>query len=246
MAKKRRWSRYQPPADRRDENGGRVSPPRQAADAASRSTSSRSSGSSRSTSEAKPKPQSKPGAKAPQSTSASESKLSSWIRALIALAVIVPIVVIIIVAVKAGGGDSNPNPDLDTDLLNREFIANSLALALEVEGKDAVALRLDQYGMSVEYFDPNARQRRLFETNDYVEGYTLRVEESYYDEYMPRPFDLAIIDADTMIAAVNDALTRTHDIYTYRLLIEADRETGEVSMVVDVDGEDSVEVTSAP
>lgn len=240
MAKKRRWSRYQPPVDKRDEDGARLSAPRQPAKAASRTGSSSSS---RSASSSKPK--SKP---TPKQSSTSETKLSSWIRTLIALAIITPIVVIIIVAVKAGdGGDgSNRNPDLDTGLLNREFIEKSLAQALEVEGKDAVALRLDEYGMSIEYFDPNERQRRVFETNDYIDGYTLQVEDSYYDDYMPRPFDLTVVDADTMIAAVNDALTRTDDIYTFRLLIEADRETGEVATVVTVSGDESVEVTSAP
>lgn len=239
MANKRRWSRYQPPAEKRDEHG---QPVRAAARPRPKAT---------------PKPaRVMPPKPTPKTKSSSKSKSSSkpkpgpalggWIGGLTVLAVIVAITVGITVAVKAGNADEPSNPDLDTTLLTEDFIGSSLAEALEVEGKDAVSVRLDEYGMRIEYFDPNARQSRYFETNDYVDGYTLRVEESFYDDYQPRPFDLSTIDAATMIAAVEDALTKTDDIYTYSLRIEADRETGDVSMVVSVSGDDTVDTTVAP
>lgn len=233
MANKRRWSRYQPPAEKRDEHGQPVR------------------AKSRPRPKATPKPaRVMPPKPAPKSKATSKvqpkSTLGGWIGGLIALAVLAAITVGITVAVKAGNADEPSNPDLDTTLLTEDFIGASLAEALEVEGKDAVSVRLDEYGMRVEYFDPNARQSRYFETNDYVDGYVLRVEDSFYDDYQPRPFDLSTIDAATMIAAVEEALTTTDDIYTYSLRIEADRETGDVSMVVSVSGDDTVDTTVAP
>lgn len=226
MAKNSRWSRYKPPAEKRNEMGQPVTstePPR------------------------KPKRASKPKIMPPKAKTTSSVKLSGWIKGLIALAIIIPIVVVIVVSVKASNGDGDSsNPDIDTSLLNEAFIGSSLSRALEVEGPDAVSLRLSEYGMTVEYFDPNKRESRYFETNDYVDGYEVRVEKTHYDDYQPRPFDLSTIDAATLVEAVEDALTRTDDIYTYSLWIDADRETGEVSMVVSVSGDESVEITSAP
>lgn len=241
MANKRRWSRYQPPAEKRDEHG---QPVRAASRPRPKPTPKPTPKPAR---VMPPKPRPAPKTKAKSSSKAQPtSALGGWIGGLTVLAVIAAITVGITVAVKAGNADEPSNPDLDTSLLTEDFIGSSLAEALEVEGKDAVSVRLDEYGMRVEYFDPNARQSRYFETNDYVDGYTLRVEDSFYDDYQPRPFDLSTIDAATMIAAVEDALTTTDDIYTYSLRIEADRETGDVSMVVSVSGDDAVAVTTAP
>ncbi|KRA31247.1 hypothetical protein ASD81_17455 [Nocardioides sp. Root614] len=179
----------------------------------------------------------------PKPKAKSGVQLSGWVGLLIG---VVSLAVVVGIIVAANSGDDDPSGEIDTSLLTEEFIGEGLAEALEVEGKDAVSVRLSEYDLTVEYFDPNKRESRYFETNDYVDGYEVRVEKSHYDDYQPRPFDLSTIDAATMIAAVKDALTKTDDIYTYSLRIDADRETGVVSMVVSVSGDESVEVTSAP
>lgn len=226
MANKSRWSRYRPPAEKRDETGQPVGAPKP-----------------------KPKPRSKPRPRAtpkvmpPKAKARSGVQLSSWVGLLVVVAALAIVVAII---VAANSGDDDPNAEIDSSLLTEEFIGESLAEALAVEGKDAVSVRLSEYDLTVEYFDPNKRESRYFETNDYIDGYRVRVEKSHYDDYQPRPFDLSTIDAATMIAAVKDALTETNDVYSYSLRIAADRETGVVSVVVSVSGDESVEVTSAP
>ncbi|WP_156392078.1 MULTISPECIES: hypothetical protein [unclassified Nocardioides] len=226
MAKNSRWSRYRPPAEKRDETGQPIG-----------------------ASTPKPKPRSRPKKAAtskvmpPKPKAKSGVQLSGWVGLLIG---VVSLAVVVGIIVAANSGDDDPSGEIDTSLLTEEFIGEGLAEALEVEGKDAVSVRLSEYDLTVEYFDPNKRESRYFETNDYVDGYEVRVEKSHYDDYQPRPFDLSTIDAATMIAAVKDALTKTDDIYTYSLRIDADRETGVVSMVVSVSGDESVEVTSAP
>lgn len=228
MAKKSRWSRYQPPSEKRDETGQPV------ADVRPRP---------------KPKQSSRPKVRSskvlpPKAKAKTGVKLSGWVGLLI---VVAPLAVVVGIVLAANSGDDDDiSGDVDTSLLSEEFIGESLTKALEVEGKDAVSLRLSEYGMTVEYFDPNNRETRYFETNDYVDGYEVRVEKSHYDDYQPRPFDLSTIDAATMIAAVKDGLTKTDDIYTYGLRVAADRETGKVDMVVSVSGDESIEITRAP
>lgn len=222
MAKKSRWSRYRPPTEKRDEAGQPVVPDRGP----------------------RPRAQAKPKVMPPKAKAKTPVKLSAWVGFLL---VVVSLAVVVGIIIAANSGDDDEiSGDIDTSLLTEEFVGESLAQALEVEGKDAVSLRLTEYGMTVEYFDPNRRESRYFETNDYVDGYEVRVEKTHYDGYQPRPFDLSTIDATTMIEAVEDALTKTDDIYTYSLRIDADIDTGEVAMVVSVSGDDSVEVTSAP
>ncbi len=225
MASKRRWSRYKPPAEKRDETGQPV---------AVRNAKPKPKPRSRSTSKVMPpKPKARAGV-----------KLSSWVGFLI---VVVSLAVVVGIIVAANSGDDEGiSGDVDTSLLTEDFIDEGLAQALKVEGKDAVSVRLSEYDLTVEYFDPNNRETRYFETNDYVEGYELRVEKSHYDSYQPVPFDLSTIDAATMIAAVKDALTKTDDVYTYDLRIDVDRDTGDVQWVVSVGGDDSIQVTSAP
>lgn len=229
MANRRRWSRYKPPVEKRDETGQPVATP-----TAKPKQKARSRSTSTSTSKVMP----------PKAKAGTGVKLSSWVGFLI---VVVSLAVVVGIIVAANSSDDDGiSGDVDTSLLNEEFVGDGLALALEVEGKDAVSVRLSEYNLTVEYFDPNNRETRYFETNDYVDGYELRVEKSHYDDYQPRPFDLSTIDAATMIAAVEDALTKTDDVYTYDLRIAADRETGEVSMVVSVGGDESIDITSAP
>lgn len=226
MAKKRSWSRYQPPAEKRTEDGQRVQPKQKPA--------------------AKPRPQQSRRPAKPTPTPAKQT--GSAVGGLIALVVVVAVIVIIavVVAVNSDSDDDN-NPDLDLSLLTVDFIGDTLAKATAEEGSDAVSVRLDEYGMTVEYFDPNKRQSRYFETRGYREdGYTLRVEKSYYDDYQPRPFDLSVLEPEDLVAAVEEALERTDDIYTYSLRVEADRQSGDVSIVTNVSGDDSISVTRAP
>ena len=168
-------------------------------------------------------------------------------------AVIVAFVVIVIIAVvvavnsdsDGGGGD---NPDIDRSLLTVDFIGSSLAKAQAVEGDQAIGVRIDEYGVTVEFFDPNERQIRRFETHGYDEGgYTLRVDESYYDDYQPRPFDLTALSPARLVADINAALDKADGATSFYVRIEADRETGKVAVITRISGDgDQINVTSAP
>src|SRR5690606_13774946 len=99
-----------------------------------------------------------------------------------------------------------------------------------------------------EYFDPNRRQTRRLESyrTDGPGEYAVRVSESYYDQYEPRPFDLTTITPTMLIDTVEDAPRRTSSA-TYRTLtVEADRDTGQVTTVTRISADDNFTETAVP
>ena len=225
MASKRSWKRYRPPSERRDESGRAVE---QATSATARTKTAPPR-------DTRPRPS--------RAGSAPKAHRSAWVGVLVGLGVVAVVVGIVVAAQSDDGDDTS---QIDTELLNVEFVTRSLDRAIEEEGEKAVSLRLTEYGLTVEYFDPNARESRYFETNSYTEGYELRVEETRYEDYQPRPFDVSVLSPARIVAAVEDALGGVDDPYSFSLRVSADQESGEVSMVTSVSGDDSVEVTQAP
>lgn len=230
MASKRSWKRYRPPSERRDESGR---PVERATTATARTR----------TAPTKPTPP-RPTRPRPSGTRpAPKGKRSARVGVLAGIAV-VAVIAGIVAAARSDDGDGTSQ--IDTELLDVEFVAESIDRAIAEEGDQAVSLRLTEYGLTVEYFDPNARESRYFETNSYTRGYELRVEETHYEDYQPRPFDVSVLSPARMVAAVEEALDEVDDPYTFTLRVSADQESGEVSMVTSVSGDDSVDITQAP
>lgn len=115
---------------------------------------------------------------------------------------------------------------------------------MKEEGDRASLVRFDEYELSVEYFDPTENQIRTVETNSYTDGYNVRVQENHYDDYRPKPFDLGLVEPAAVVTAVEDALTRVDDPYSFSLRIEPDRETGQVRMVTSVPGDEAIDVVA--
>lgn len=228
MARKRRWSRYQPPAERRDETGGPADPPKPTP---------------KPTQAAKPRPTPKPRPK--PSTRAAKAP---WVKPLLVLGIVVAVVVAIAVAVQAGGdGDGDGLGDVDIRLLDESFIRSGLDAAREAEGgRQPVAVHLDEYSMTVEYYDPAKDQTRYVERNSYSDGYSVRVENNFYSDYKPVPFDLAKADPARMIAAVRQVLDKTEDPYTWEVKIRVEQGESTPRMVAHAGGKSSADVTSAP
>lgn len=156
------------------------------------------------------------------------------------------VAVVVGVFAIAQSGDDDATSEIDRKLLDVDFVSASIERAIEEEGDQAVSLQFTEYGLTVEYFDPNARESRYFETNSYTDGYELRVETTRYESYQPVPFDLALLSPARIVGAVEEALESAEDAYTFSLRASVDRESGEVSMVTSVSGEESVDVTQAP
>ncbi|MEV5001465.1 hypothetical protein [Nocardioides sp. LML1-1-1.1] len=230
MARKRRWSRYQPPAERRDEAGGPADLPGPAPRPAARP---------KPTPRPQPKSQQKPATPAPG---------APWVKPLVVLGIVVAVVVAIVVAVQAGGDDDGDGlGTVDTKLLDESFIRSGLADAREAEGeRRPVAVHLDEYSMTVEYYDPAKDQTRYVERNSYSDGYTVRVENNFYSDYKPVPFDLAVADPARMVAAVHQVLEESEDPYTWEVKIRVEQGESTPRMVAHAGGKDSVDITSAP
>jgi hypothetical protein len=157
------------------------------------------------------------------------------------------VVLVIVLAVRAGGEDDGISGDVGVELLDVGFIEDSLAAAREEQGdQPAVAVHLDEYGMTVEYFDPTRDQTRYVETNGYSDDITVRITDNFYTDYKPQPFDLALVDPAAMVQAVEDALEDSEDPYTWEVRISVEEEGTTPVMVTRVSGDERVERTSAP
>lgn len=231
MARKRRWSRYQPPTERRDESGGPADPPKPVPQPA-----------------AKPKPRSQPRSQPKrQSTPATRASRAPWAKPLVVLGIVVAVVVAIVIAVQAGKDDGGGLGEVDTKLLDESFIRSGLAAARDAEGeRQPVAVHLDEYSMTVEYYDPAKDQTRYVERNSYSDSYTVRVEKNFYSDYKPVPFDLTAADPARMIAAVRQALEKSEDPYTWEVRIRVEQGESTPRMVAHAGGKGSADVTSAP
>ena len=242
MSKKRRWSRYRPPTEVRTEDGrpqrARVIPPPPSDDlsAKGRPTKQRAgrSGSSGSSRDAREKAARKPGGKP------AKRRTGAWIAGGIVVGAIGLPLGIAAIADR----DKDEAAGITDDLVNTEFIGESLAHAIEEEGERATLVRFDEYGLQVEYFDPNDNRLRTVQTDSYTDGYTVRVEENHYDDFRPRPFDLRLVEPSAVVKAVEEALTEVDDPYTFSLRIEADRDSGEVTLVTYVSGDDTADVVA--
>lgn len=181
-----------------------------------------------------------------RSSAAKGSKGSKGSRTGLLAGLAVVAVVVGVFAIAQSGDDDDTTSEIDRKLLTVDFVTESIERAVEEEGPKAVSLQLTEYGLTVEYFDPNDRESRYFETNSYTDGYELRVETTHYENYQPVPFDLAVLSPARIVGAVEEALESAEDAYTFTLRASVDRESGEVSMVTSVSGEESVDITQAP
>ncbi len=226
MAKKSRWSRYRPPAEPRTEAGIPIDPPARTPE---------------------PKPARRPERK-PTRKPTAPHRPPSWVKPLVVLAVVVAVVVGIALAVASGGDDDAfDNADVETETLQKAFIERGLAAAAAEEpDRGAVAVHLDEYGMTVEYFDPAKDESRYVETRTYTEDRTIRVEKNFYSDFKPQPFDLAVVDPDAMIRSVEAALGEADDPYSWEVRIRVEDGDTTPTMVTRVSAKESVERTAAP
>ncbi len=250
MASNRRWRPYKPPVEQRNESGQPTRSGGSGGSGAGTAAGRKPSGTRR--------PARKPATTRPSRSSdrASSKKdptppkkglgTRAWIY--IALVVIGPLVIAGIIAAARSGDDGGAagNPDIDTKLLNEGFITRSLANAAAEEGDQPVSVRVSEYGVSVEYFDPNTKRIRTVETNGYSDGYDIRVRPGY-DDYAPQRFALDLADPDAMIAAVEDALEEARDGYSFDLRIDVQPGTtgaAVVTMTASVSAPDRVEIAT--
>ncbi|WP_377324495.1 hypothetical protein ACFJIY_06555 [Pimelobacter simplex] len=219
MAQQPRWKRYRRPGDPRTEDGTPATPRTPTA----------------------PK---KPAAPtAPKKPAAPTSRNRPWLVAGVVVAVVG---VIALVAVLARGGDDGPaRNEVDTEVLDGDFVTTALAHAVEAApGQQPVSVRLDEYGLSVEYFDPNTEVVRTIETAHYdPDGYRVRNRENEYDDYAPGRFPLDLAAPGAMIDQVRAALDRAEGAWAWRLEIQVDPASRDVVMTTDVSASDAVEVS---
>ncbi|MBM9459491.1 hypothetical protein JK386_06220 [Nocardioides sp. zg-536] len=254
MAKKRDWRRYEAPSEVRDEHGrpvgsgtttsttgGAASSRRTGPGKGPKARTSRKPGTSR-----KPSGSSRSKSTGTSGNGAGKSGAAGKVLSGKAVfwGVIAPITIVIALIAIASNGDDEPyRTDLDTEMLDAALLTRGLETAARRVGEDVISVRLSEYALRIEYFDPNEDEISTVEFNDYSEGYRLEVSESYYEDYMPRPFKLSVVEAETMIEAVEGAVEKAEDPYSFDLRIEADRTSGEVTMTTDVSADEAVEQT---
>lgn len=232
MAKDQRWTRYRPPSEKRGEDGRSTSkkplPPK---------ATSSTSGAGNKSSAGKTAADKKAG----RST-------TSTVPWLVALLVVGVIVVITVVVAKVGGGDDElgDNPEIERKTLTVQFLADALALAEEKNDTDPVSLRLSDYNLAIEYFDPTAQEISRFQFDTYSKGYRVTVDENPYSDYRPPRFPLSMVSPQALIDAADAALAKSSNASYFDVTVEADPETGEVAIVASVSGDERVEVTSEP
>lgn len=229
MASKRGWSRYRPPGEPRTESGAPLDPkpaPKPA-----------------------PKPQSPRKQRTkPKPSSAAKAGPQPWLRPLVVLGIVVAVVVGIALAVRAGDDDDYTSGGVDLELLDEEFIADGLAAARSEEGeRQPVAVYLNEYSMTVEYFDPAKDESRYVETNSYSDDVTVRVKKNFYTGYdKPTPFDITVVDPAAMVRATREVLDDAEDAYSWEVRVSVPQDETTPVMVARVSAQDDVERTSAP
>ncbi|MDN5745371.1 MAG: hypothetical protein L0H31_09650 [Nocardioidaceae bacterium] len=242
MAKdKRQWDRYRPPAQQRGEGG--TSAPAESTKSSKPAATARPSTTAQRTST---KSTNAASSRASQDARDAQRSMAPW---LVALVVVIVVVVIAVVVTKVNDAGSNPgdNPELDRKTLDATFLDDAIAVAKDKGGDDPVSMSLSDYQLTVEYFDPNAQQVSRYRFSTSREGYSVDVEENPYPEYRPRRFQINEITAQALIDAVDTALDKASEATYFTLTVEADRETGDVSIVVRASGDgDRVEITTAP
>lgn len=240
MARKRRWSRYRPPAERRTESGQPVDQPRPRPEAGPRTkpvTQPVTQPISKPTSRPRSKAKSKPRATGTPSRG----------KPFVVLGVVVAVVVAIVLAVRAGNDDDYRSGGVERKLLDETFVRDGLTTAAaELPGQQPVAVRLNEYSLTVEFYDPNADVTRYVERNSYSDDLTIRVSKNRYTEYKPVPFALSEVDPARMVAAAEQALDRTEDPYTWEVVIRVEQDEDTPRMIAHAGGKDNVDITSAP
>lgn len=211
---KKRWSTYRPPSQPRDESGGEP------------------------TARTPTPPKQQAGRPAPKSA---QVRKRAWVIGG-ALAAVAAAAVFVGVAVNQSADEL---PDADRRLLDRTFVADGLRMAAEAEQRrHPFRITLREYLLRVEYFDATEGQIRSYEFNGYSEGYQVKVEDNYYDDYQPRPFRLDAVDSDTLVTTAEEALDGAEDPYSFTVTVEVDRDSGitEVVAVAAEEAGDDLEV----
>ena len=225
MASKRGWSRYRPPGEPRTESGAPLDP------------------------KPAPKPRSPRKQRTKPKASSAARPGTPWARPLVVRGMGVGVVGGSARAGRAATpADDDTSGDVDLELLDEAFIADGLAAARSEEGdRQPVAVHLDEYSMTVEYFDPAKDESRYVETNSYSDDVTVRVRKNFYTGYdKPTPFDITVVDPAAMVEAARDALADSEDAYTWEVRVSVPPDGTEPLMVARVSGKDTVERTSAP
>ncbi len=155
--------------------------------------------------------------------------------------------VAVAIGVAANNGGTEEDA-VDTTLLDEAFLRGAFDRATEEVGDQVIGVQLNYYSLSIETFDPTADRLTTYQETDSLDGYELRVENNHYDDYRPRPFDLSDIEPAALVAAAEEALEHTEAPERFDVRVEADNESGEVTVVATASGEDfeDVEVVATP
>ncbi|WP_141014426.1 hypothetical protein [Nocardioides sambongensis] len=180
------------------------------------------------------------------------------ITALVVATVIGVPVTIGVVGAATSGGDSDSSSgsgfgDLDTEFLDDGLITTAIeeaeSSAAAVKGATPVELSVDEYGLTITYYDPNRDQVRTFEKDAYdPAGYQVQVEDNYFEDYRPRPLPLEDLDPAVFVEVGEGAIEESEEPYSYQVSAKADLDSGELRIRADVSdggGDDVVEVTDA-
>lgn len=224
MAEQPRWKRYRRPGDPRTEDGTPATPRTSTA---------------KKRAPAATKPATTKGKPAP----APARKSRSWLGVGAGVAVVA---VIVLVAALARSGDDGPDHGtVETETLAEDFVTTGLAHAVEASpGQQPISVRLDEYGLSVEFYDPNTEKVRTVETVRYdADGYRVQTRDNEYDDYHPGRFPLDLAQPGAMIDQVRGALARADAPWSWRLEIEVDDESRDVAMTTSVSASDDIEET---
>lgn len=152
-------------------------------------------------------------------------------------------VIALVVALVRSGDDGPDRGSVQTEVLAEDFVSAALAHATEAApGQQPITVRLDEYGLSVEFYDPNTEKVRTVETAHYdPDGYRVRTRDNEYDDYHPGRFPLDLAQPSAMIAQVRAALDRADGPWSWRLEIEVDDASRDVVMTTDVSADEDVE-----
>lgn len=203
-----RWSRYTPPRDLRTEDGARVAPP-----TAERRTATERKPAERKPTERKPTERKPTGPQQPGTRSSTSTKVV-W-AGLGAAALLVGAVV----AGVATRDDEDAGADVDTSLLDERVLTDALErAAVEVTSGSPTTVRVSNYYLEVEFFDPTAQEVRTYRQDPYNDGFSIEVRPNEYADYRPTPIDLAEVDPAVVVALTEDAMGRVDDVgsFTFR------------------------------
>lgn len=241
MARSRRWKGYQPPQAPRTEEGRVVDdlPPAPPASP----DESRPGRTPKSTSKPAAQRERRAGQQKQHQKKAATPRRHAgrwW------LAGIVAAIVVVVAIVANSDGDDDGNDGVRREALTAAFVEKAFANARAEAGGgslEVVSVRLSEYDVSVEYYDPNRDESRIVETDTYGDGYDVRVEPNRYRDYRPRPFDLTVVDPTRFVASVTDALADADDPDYVTAEVRVDPDSGRIEQSVRVSADEDVDRT---